>query len=226
MAQPKQTRGACTFCGREMTGNGMTKHLSACPKRKDALDDHDKKTGKKENVYHLKVQDAWLNDFWLHLEIRSSATLGDLDSYLRTIWLECCGHLSQFSTGGSHGDEIAMNRKVSDLFHPGLELTHIYDFGDSSETLIKVITVREGKPMTEHPIYLMARNELPEVENCACGKPGAWLCVDCTDDEDEVALLCEQHAKDNEHEEHTLMPIINSPRTGRCGYAGPAEPPY
>lgn len=177
-------------------------------------------------IYHLKIQDSWLNDFWLHLEMRGSATLKDLDSYLRAIWLECCGHLSQFSTKGRFGEERAMDSEVSAVFHQGLELTHIYDFGDSSETLIKVVSEREGKPMSEHPIYLMARNDLPEVESCACGKPGAWLCMDCTDNEDEVALLCEQHAKDNQHKDHALMPIINSPRTGRCGYNGPAEPPY
>ena len=226
MAQPKQTRGACTFCNRKMTGNGMAKHLSACPKRKETLEERDQQARKKENIYHLKIQDSWLKDFWLHLEMRGSATLKDLDSYLRTIWLECCGHLSQFSVGGPRGEEIAMDTKASDLFQPGLDLTHIYDFGDSSETQIKVITVREGKPLSDHPIYLMARNELPEVETCACGKPGAWLCMDCGDDEDEVALLCTLHAKDKEHKDHTLIPIINSPRTGRCGYDGPAEPPY
>jgi hypothetical protein len=226
MAQTKQTRGACAFCGRQMTGNGMVKHLSACPKRKETLSESEQKTGKEQKLYHLKVQDSWLNDFWLHLEICGSATLKDLDSYLRSIWLECCGHLSKFSVGSGTDEEIAMDTEVSSVFHSGLALTHIYDFGDSSETLIKVVSEREGNPLTERPIYLMARNELPEVESCGCGKPGAWLCMDCTEDEDEVALLCEQHAKEDQYQDHTLMPIINSPRTGRGGYAGPAEPPY
>ncbi|WP_446007766.1 hypothetical protein [Candidatus Electrothrix sp.] len=203
----------------------MVKHLSACPKRKDTLSENDQKTGKKQKIYHLKVQDAWLNDFWLHLEICGSAILKDLDSYLRSIWLECCGHLSQFSVGGWKGEEIAMDTNVQSIFRPGLILTHIYDFGESSETQIKVVSEREGTPMTEHPIYLMARNELPEVATCTCGKSGAWLCLDCAEQDDEVALLCDKHAKD-EHQDHALMPILNSPRTGRCGYSGPAEPPY
>jgi hypothetical protein len=42
----------------------------------------------------------------------------------------------------------------------GAELTHIYDFGTSSETLIKVVGMREGKPTNAHPITLMARNIL------------------------------------------------------------------
>ncbi|CAK8725142.1 B box-type domain-containing protein [Candidatus Electrothrix aarhusensis] len=225
MAQTKQTRGACAFCGRQMTGNGMVKHLSACPERKKALGENDGKTGKEEKIYHLKVQDAWLIDFWLHLEIRGSATLKDLDSYLRTIWLECCGHLSQFSVG-ANGNKIAMNTEVGTLFHSGLVLTHLYDFGDSSETLIKVVTEREGTPMTAHPIYLMARNELPAVETCGCGKPGAWICMDCADDADEVVILCKKHAEEEKYQDHAMLPIANSPRTGRCGYEGPAEPPY
>lgn len=225
MAQKKQTRGACAFCGRQMTGNGMVKHLFACPERKKAREERDQQGGKKEKIYHLKIQDSWLKDFWLHVETRGSATLKELDSYLRAIWLECCGHLSQFSAGGCQGEEIAMSTKAGDIFHPGMELTHIYDFGDSSETQIKVVNEREGISMTDHPIYLMARNEMPEVETCACGKPGAWLCFDCVDKEDEVALLCEKHAKEG-HQDHALMPILNSPRTGRCGYSGPAEPPY
>jgi hypothetical protein len=226
MALRKQTRGACAFCGRQMTGNGMVKHLSACPKRKEALSESDNQSRKEEKIYHLKVQDAWLSDFWLHLEMRGSATLKDLDSYLRAIWLECCGHLSQFSSKGQSGEEIAIDSEVSTVFQQGLELTHIYDFGDSSETQIKVVGVREGRPMTEHPIFLMARNELPEVESCGCGKPGAWLCMDYDDTLDEVVILCKEHGEEEEYQDHAMLPIVNSPRTGRCGYNGPAEPPY
>ncbi|WYD81637.1 MAG: hypothetical protein V8K32_04470 [Candidatus Electrothrix gigas] len=226
MAPKKQTRGACAFCGRQMTGNGMVKHLSACPKRKEILSAQENKPGKKEKIYHLKIQDAWLIDFWLHLEMCGSATLQELDSYLRSIWLECCGHLSQFSLGSGMGEEVAMDTRISTLFQTGMMLTHIYDFGNSSETQIKVVSEREGKPMTEHPIYLMARNELPAVETCVCGEPVAWLCFDCANEEDEVALLCNKHAKDKKYADYTLMPIVNSPRTGQCGYQGPAEPPY
>jgi len=53
--------------------------------------------------------------------------LNDLDRYLRAIWLECCGHLSQFSVGGWSSDEIAKRRKIQDVLREGGELTHIYD---------------------------------------------------------------------------------------------------
>ena len=78
--------------------------------------------------------------------MRGSATLADLDHYLRAIWLECCGHLSRFSVGGWDGAEISKRRRVEQVFRLGLELVHIYDFGTSSETLIKVVDGRKGKP--------------------------------------------------------------------------------
>jgi len=67
-------------------------------------------------LYHLQVQDDWGGDFWLHLEMPGKATLEDLDYYLRAIWLECCGHLSQFSLK-RWGDEISMCEEHAET-HP------------------------------------------------------------------------------------------------------------
>jgi len=38
-------------------------------------------------------------EYWIHLEVSALATLADLDSFLRDIWLECCGHPSVFRIG-------------------------------------------------------------------------------------------------------------------------------
>lgn len=227
MARKKQSRGKCGFCGREMTKGGLSRHLRTCPQRKEAISKANQGPGKEQALYHLQVQDAWWGDFWLHLEMKGLATLEDLDHYLRAIWLECCGHLSQFSVGGWAGDEISKRRRVEQVFEPGLELTHIYDFGTSSETLIKVVDVRKGKPLTPHPIFLMARNEQPVVECDECGKPASWLCMECVYELDEPGLLCDEHVEEHPHDDYGgPIPLVNSPRVGMCGYDGPAEPPY
>src|SRR5438045_3051287 len=49
---------------------------------------------------HLTVEDREIGAYWLHLEAGPTATLEDLDLYLRRIWLECCGHLSAFQING------------------------------------------------------------------------------------------------------------------------------
>lgn len=223
MARKTQTRGACAFCGREMTRGGLARHLETCPQCQEAIEAANQGRGREQPLYHLVARDAWGGDYWLHLEMNGSATLDDLDRYLRAIWLECCGHLSQFSIGGWRGDEIPMGRQIQRVFTPGLELTHIYDFGTESQTLIQAVSVRTGKPLSEHPIYLMARNNPPEAACQVCGQPAAWLCIDCWDETDQPAFLCDEHAED--HEEG-LMAFVNSPRVGMCGYNGPAKPPY
>jgi hypothetical protein len=225
MSRKKQTRGACVFCGREMTKGGLTRHLKTCPERQAAITAADQ--GKTQAIYHLQAQDAWGGDFWLHLEMNGTATLKDLDYYLRAIWLECCGHLSQFSIGGWGGNEIPMSRRIEQVFEPGVELEHIYDFGTSSHTMIKALDARQGKPLSKHPIFLMARNEIPEVECMECGKPATWLCMECVYEDDEPGWLCDEHVEDHPHDEYgEPLPLVNSPRLGMCGYSGPAEPPY
>ena len=126
MPRRKQSRGKCTYCGEEFTKGRVFRHLEACFERLKVIEASDNKLGTTETLYHLRVQDSWQSDFWLYLEVRGSATSQELDRYLRAIWLECCGHLSQFSIGGR---EIGNRRKVGQVGEPGVELTHIYDFG-------------------------------------------------------------------------------------------------
>lgn len=205
----------------------MTRHLAACPKRKEVIAAADQKRGRVENLYHLYVHDAWRGDFWLHLEMRGSAALDDLDDYLRAIWLECCGHLSRFSLRGWGSPDISMSRRADRIFKPGLSLRHQYDFGTTSETVIKVVSVRRGKPTTKHPIALMARNDPPQFECIECGQPATHLCMECVIEDDRPGWLCAEHVKTHPHDDYGApMPIVNSPRLGMCGYEGPAEPPY
>ncbi len=223
----KQSKGTCVYCGKELTKAGMTKHLATCPERQAAIATAEGKKGTSEHLYHLRVQDAYNSDFWLDLEMRGSKTLQDLDNYLRAIWLECCGHMSQFSLGGGFAREVGMRRKISDVLQPGSELTHIYDFGTSSETTVKSVAVREGKPTTPKPIALMARNQMPDYRCIKCDQPATHLCMECLIEDQTEGTLCDQHTKNHPHNNYgEPMPLVNSPRMGMCGYDGPAEAPY
>ena len=136
-----------------MSKAAMTRHLSTCPQRQAAIEKAAAGPGSNEVLYHFRVQDAYRREFWLDLEMRGSRTLQDLDKYLRAIWLECCGHLSQFSIGGWGGVEIAKRRKIDQVFAPGVEVTHLYDFGTTSDTRIRFVETRAGKPLTPKPIF-------------------------------------------------------------------------
>lgn len=205
----------------------MTKHLKTCPERADVIAVADGGGGAPEPLLHLLVRDRWTGEFWLHLEMAGSAPLKELDRYLRAIWLECCGHLSRFDFDWWAGEEIPMRTRASSVFEPDVELKHVYDFGTSSETVVEVVGEREGRPVTRHPITLMARNEPPEVACQTCDQPAAWLCMECVYEHDRTGTLCEQHAEKHPHDDYGgLIPLVNSPRVGMCGYDGPAEPPY
>jgi hypothetical protein len=133
-----------------------------------------------------------------------------------------------FNDGWQIGDEKPMNIMVDRLFKLGLSIPYEYDFGTTSELTIKVVDERIGQTTTDNPIALMARNKIPVVPCMQCGQPATYTCIQCMyEREDGVCELCGEHAKTHPHDDYgEPMPFVNSPRTGMCGYEGPAEPPY
>lgn len=227
MPRSPENPGICDFCNAVVTKRGVGKHLDKCPKWQEALLAASSSQRPVATLWHLRVQDAHLKEFWLDLEMAGSATLMKLDQYLRAIWLECCGHLSEFTIGGWSGVELGKSRKGDSVFEPGLVLRHYYDFGTTSETDIKVVGSRQGQATSRHPITLLARNQMPEVVCQECGQPASWLCNECLYEEDKTGFLCDEHVQEHPHENYgEPLPVVNSPRTGMCGYEGPATPPY
>lgn len=230
MAHRTGNPGTCAYCGEVIAKRSVVSHLKKCPKRQETLSLAEASNRPVDTLWHLRVQDAHNKDFWLDLEMTGSASLEKLDKYLRAIWLECCGHLSEFTIGGWSGQTIGKSRKADAIFEPGLVLRHLYDFGITSETDIKVVGFREGKATTKHPIALLARNQPPERPCLECGQPAACLCLECFYDgeiDEGSWFLCDEHVKGHEHAEYEEpIPAINSPRLGMCGYMGRAEPPY
>ena len=236
MARQPQTRGACVYCGKDFTRGGMTKHLPTCPARADVLAEAEHGKRKAQRLFHLTVVARGTNRFWLQLEMNGAATLDDLDMYLRAIWLECCGHLSSFRIGAYHYTQLfddgftqpgdrSMEVRADKVLQPGMSIPYEYDFGSTTELVVTVQDMREGKPTTDHPIVLLARNQMPEMGCAICGKPATMICVECSWDETGEYLFCDEHAEEHKHKEY-LVGVWNSPRTGVCGYDGPAESPW
>ncbi len=90
---PKETStGTCNFCGETLTKSNMTEHLQKCQARLSAGQE-----GHTQRLFHLFVEGTYRPSYWMHLELPAAVTLADLDDFLRAIWLECCGHLSEFT---------------------------------------------------------------------------------------------------------------------------------
>jgi len=191
----------------------MHRHLEACTPASN------------KPTIHLVV-DAGTH--WLHLAGAPDLRLEELDAFLRACWLECCGHLSSFLIDGrlfcAEGERIAhfgassTRDRLADLLPPGASCRYTYDLGTPTELLIKRRRFAPALPSGAR-LTVLARN-LPLAVTCdECDEPATDLCVIC-----ELAL-CEdcvdEHAEERGCEEH-LLPLLDSPRSGVCGYTGPA----
>jgi hypothetical protein len=92
--------GICKFCKGEFDKSKMTQHLKNCKQRASLLQSQIHiAEAEKTTLFHILVEGRYLPMYWMHLEIPANTTLYDLDAFLRNIWLECCGHLSEFKIG-------------------------------------------------------------------------------------------------------------------------------
>ena len=99
--------------------------------------------------------------------------------------------MSDFYIGSWQGRKLAKSRTVRQALRKGDQILHIYDYGDTSQTRITVVSVREGKPTTPHPIVLMARNQAPDYRCVECGQPAVWWCWECLAEIGEMFCYCE-----------------------------------
>ncbi len=158
-------------------------------------------------------------------------TLADLDAFLRKIWLECCGHLSCFTICGerfaSHpmdDDEMfglmdmrenSMKHKINKVLEEKSKFEHEYDYGSTTELKLRVVGIRDAN-IKSAKITLLARNEPLEWECMKCGKPATQVHAvgwgaDCD------SVFCDK-CMHKEEDEEMFLPLVNSPRTGVCGY--------
>src|SRR3989338_4087621 len=112
----KDSKVECASCNKEITNHKAEKHFTVCSKRLAVIKISESKKVPIETLYHIRVQDSCNGQFWLDMEMRSSAVLKDLDDYLRAIWLECCGHMSQFSSGPRQEETISKKCRADEVF--------------------------------------------------------------------------------------------------------------
>lgn len=198
------SKGNCYICGAELGKTAMKNHI---------LKAHGGEDGGQE-CRLLKIEGAYDKDYWLFIDLPVDSSLSDADKFLRKIWLECCGHLSEFS--GPEHRKIGKSRKLN-TFSARDQLLHEYDFGTPTETLVTVVGTTNRKPQREN-VRLLARNVPPQFKCAKCGSPAEYICTQCVYDSDNP-FYCSACGEKHEHDE-MLLPVTNSPRMGECGYDG------
>jgi len=226
------SQGECSLCHATFNKAAMTRHLASCKERATVSETPvGKPRPKKAKIYHLVVEGRYLPEYWLHLEAPADATLGDLDHFLRNIWLECCAHLSAFTIEGMRYtsspepsffafddfEEEGMDVELAEVLRPKMKFHYEYDFGTTTDLTLKVVAEREGE-FEGKRIQLLARNEPPPIVCVVCGKNATKVCSQCVYSGE--GWFCGKCARKHECGEEMLLPVVNSPRVGMCGYMG------
>ena len=210
------TKGDCYLCGAHLGKTAMKSHLQ---------DFHRGETGG-DDCYLFKIEGAYEKNYWLYVDVPLKKNLSALDGFLRRIWLECCGHLSEFyiTPGGkglalSHFGQIAVgkNRKLEN-FNIGDKLIHMYDFGSTTESAITFIGHTRRKPQ-RNLVRLLARNSPPDLKCADCGKEALYVCEEFVEPFNWI-FYCHSCGENHQDDDHFLHPVTNSPRMGVCGYTG------
>ncbi len=227
------TRGKCSSCKLVFSKAAMTRHLRTCREKHGAKPLRGHRTDRPASIFHATAEGRYAPEYWMHFEVPASARLADVDRFLRETWLECCGHLSAFTMRGKEylsdlGDDDYDDEDVEDMsaafgavLERGSRFHHLYDFGTATELSLKVVSCREASGRSRR-IKLLARNEPPSILCEVCGNAGVWVCPPCL--EGAAGWFCDQCAGGHKcATEIDLLPVVNSPRVGMCGYTGEIE---
>ena len=245
MREQLKSEGVCLFCKKTYKKAGINRHL-----HKHLESEVIQGKPGQSYLLKVEPDTSWgRTPYFLSLWMDGNTAMQDLDDFLRAIWLECCGHMSAFRNPKlqarrsmfdffeaedllekgktkeyealmeASSGEIPMRRKAKKVFQKGLKLIYDYDFG--STTRLEIVVVAEYNTKAASDIVLLSRNE-PIITPCSvCNKSAATqMCMQCIHHED--ALFCEACAKDHAEdcEDFYPDPIVNSPRSGVCGYDG------
>ncbi|MBN1352478.1 hypothetical protein JXJ21_23975 [candidate division KSB1 bacterium] len=215
--------GICRFCMQTFSGRSISRHLISC-KAKKARDENSAASAKKtHDIFHLKLESY--KPYWLHIEMKAAARLSELDDFLRRIWLECCGHLSEFTIDGMRysdsGDDgwgpepESLKTPLKNVLGAKSRFGYEYDFGSTTQVVGTVVALRNG--VLSKPVEILARNSPPTYPCENCDAPATQFCCECE------TLICDNCLAQHECDEEMLLPVVNSPRFGVCGYCGESD---
>lgn len=220
----------------------MVEHLKSCPQRLSQLasktsDPLQNPTGLPwypARLFHLVIYSSLAPDtYWLQVEAPATNSLLKLDTFLREVWLECCGHLSDFKIGGQvyarypdrefgQAEKAMEGKKLEKVVQVGDEFHYEYDYGTTTELTFVVAGEWQGEVLGKRPEFMvMAHNHRPQIPCDKCGHtPAAYICAECSAQEWGKGWLCQTHARSHHQHPDMLLPALNSPRVGLCGYDG------
>lgn len=205
MFSKSQNVGTCFICHQTLNHILMERHLNDCVKKEIEVHPADLNT---IDIFRIKIISN--KTFWLYVEMPAHASLQYLDDFLRAVWLECCGHLSEFKIKG--GVRFHINQAISQFFKKGTQFSYEYDFGSTTLLEGEVIDCYEGQ--LHKKVRFLARNNMPTIKCTTCSANPKAICSYC------YRFCCTECVKKHRYRKEGMLPVVNSPRIGVCGYTG------
>ena len=211
-----ESKGKCRLCQKSISRRAMTRHLKTCMKKRKSDED------KNNNQASFLIK-AHAGPFFVYFEANTELTLEDVDQFLRDLWLECCGHLSDFIINSVRysrypepvSNEKNMKIKLKQVLKPALKFGHEYDFGTTTELELECLSKINR---AQREINILARNDMPNFKCQKCGESATEVCTRCIWDSE--GFFCSKCAKTHKCEGEYFLPLVNSPRSGLCGFTG------
>ena len=125
-------------------------------------------------------------------------------------------------------EERDMSVKLSKVLSVGMKFSYEYDFGSTTTLKLKVVAEREGEPRRgKKTVQILARNVPPVIPCDLCGKPATLIAGEGYYEEGGVNAVCHECSEKPPEDEdeyyggyEEMLPVVNSPRIGVCGYTG------
>ena len=205
--------GMCHICQQTVAGHRIRRHLSRCiPARVGLTMVQDPLSHISQRTAHISIR-APGKPHWLELGVRCDVTLRELDKFLRSAWLECCGHLSHFLIDDViysvmvpmpwedryfepeyEGEENwrHMGEIIDSMIAPLTKFEYEFDYGATTELELECLAVLGdlvGQVSPKQPwhggkIVILGQNH--SQQTCLkCQQPALWKLV-AEYDEDEV----------------------------------------
>ncbi|MCE2508769.1 MAG: hypothetical protein J4G04_05665 [Nitrosopumilaceae archaeon] len=215
-------KGECRVCGAKYTARGMAPHMKKHMAK--AFGDPDR--------FIIRIDQGPQGPFWMYVQVSTEATFGVLDRFLRAVWMECCGHLSEFTVGGKSAGK---RKRLSAVLSGGAGFAYQYDMGDTTALRLTVMgrsarlidlggLVRNDAyfppPMVvgEGKVRIVALHEKVRYNCEKCGKAASYVCPQCI--YDGTGACCEVCAPSHGCGDDMLLAAAQSPRVGTCGFEG------
>ena len=139
--------GICKFCSKSISQKESLRHFLSCTPRNQAFENMTQKLV--NQWFYIRAE---LSPYWIDILIPEQWKLDDLDQFLRHIWLECCGHLSNFRIDKVNyerfededwlmgGEELSpgMDIQLNKVLGTNSTFPHFYDYGSTTELQLKI----------------------------------------------------------------------------------------